>query len=108
MGILKDAIRKVISETAKESGVEIQFLDSPTRVIKTAAQAKYDDVRRVERGYVQGVHRARKEAVPSICLSCKYGVRNASGVGVFCTWSSKQLQNKKSKCNNFVEKGGAK
>ena len=95
MGILKDAIRKVISETAKESGVEIQFLDSPTRVIKTAAQAKYDDVRRVA-------------AAPSICLSCKYGVRNASGVGVFCTWSSKQLQNKKSKCNNFVEKGGAK
>ena len=109
MGILKDAIRKVISETAKESGVEIQFLDSPTRVIKTAAQAKYDDVRRVERGYVQGVHRARKAAAaPSICLSCKYGVRDASGVGVFCTWSSKQLQNKKSKCNNFVKKGGAK
>lgn len=81
----------------------------PELVIKTAAQAKYDDVRRVERGYVQGVHRARKEAAaPSICLSCKYGVRNASGVGVFCTWSSKQLQNKKSKCNNFVEKGGAK
>ena len=98
MGILKDAIRKVISETAKESGVEIQFLDSPTRVIRTAA-----------RGSVPGVHRARKEAAaPSICLSCKYGVRNASGVGVFCTWSSKQLQNKKSKCNNFVEKGGAK
>lgn len=66
MGILKDAIRKVISETAKESGVEIQFLDSPTRVIKTAAQAKYDDVRRVERGYVQGVHRARKEAAAPV------------------------------------------
>lgn len=109
MGILKDAIRKAISETAKESGVEIQFIDSPTRVIKTAAQAKYDDVRRVERGYVQGVHRARKEAAaPSICLSCKYGVRNASGMGVFCTWSSKQLQNKKSKCNHYAEKGGTK
>lgn len=109
MGIIKDAIRSVIEKDAKERGLDIQFLDSPTRVIKTAAQAKYDDVRRVERGYVQGVHRARKEAAaPSICLSCKYGVRNASGVGVFCTWSSKHLQNKKSKCNNFVEKGGAK
>lgn len=109
MGIIKDAIRSVIEKDAKERGLDIQFLDSPTSVIKTAAQAKYDDVRRVERGYVQGVHRARKEAAaPSICLSCKYGVRNASGVGVFCTWSSKHFQNKKSKCNNFVEKGGAK
>lgn len=109
MGILKDVIRSVIEKDAKERGLDIQFLDTPTRVIKTAAQAKYDDVRRAEPGYVQGVHRARKEAAaPSICLSCKYGVRNASGVGVFYTWSSKQLQNKKSKCNNFVEKGGAK
>lgn len=62
MGILKDAIRSVIEKDAKERGLDIQFLDTPTRVIKTAAQAKYDDVRRVERGYVQGVHRARKEA----------------------------------------------
>lgn len=104
MGILKDAIRKVISETAKESGVEIQFLDSPTRVIKTAAQAKYDDVRRVERGYVQGVHRARKEATPSICRSCKHSMRYGSGI--YCSWTGKTLHNKKSKCNNYVEKGG--
>lgn len=109
MGILKDAIREVLTQSAKEQGRDIRFIDSPTRVIETSEQAKYNDIRRVERGYVQGVHRARKEAAaPSICLSCKYGVRNASGVGVFCTWSSKQLQNKKSKCNNFVEKGGAK
>ena len=105
-GILKDAIRQVISETAKESGVEIQFIDSPTRVIKTAAQAKYDDVRRVERGYVQGVHKARKEAAaPSICRSCKYGTQ--FGSGIFCNWKGKQLQNKKSKCKDFMEKGGA-
>lgn len=62
MGILKDAIRKVITETAKESGQDIRFLDTPTRVIETSAQAKYNDIRRIERGYVQGVHRARKEA----------------------------------------------
>lgn len=40
MGILKDAIRQVISETAKESGVEIQFIDSPTRVIKADGTKK--------------------------------------------------------------------
>ena len=90
MGILKDAIRKVISETAKESGVEIQFLDSPTRVIKTAAQAKYDDVRRAEPGYVQGVHRARKEATPSICRSCKHSMRYGSGI--YCSWTGNYLR----------------
>ncbi len=61
MGILKDAIRSVIEKDAKEKGLDVHFIDSPARVIKTAAQAKYDDVRRVERGYVQGVHKARKE-----------------------------------------------
>lgn len=62
MGILKDAIRKVIADTAKEQRREITFIDSPTRVVETSAQAKYNDIRRVERGYVQGVHKARKEA----------------------------------------------
>lgn len=61
MGILKDAIREVLKQSAKEQGREITFIDSPTRVIETAAQAKYNDVRRVESGYVQGVHKARKE-----------------------------------------------
>lgn len=104
MGILKDAIRSVIEKDAKERGLDVQFLDTPTRVIKTAAQAKYDDVRRAEPGYVQGVHRARKEAAaPSICRSCKHGMKHGSGI--FCTWSSKQLQNKKSKCTHYVEKG---
>lgn len=30
--------------------------------IEDSTQAKYDDVRKVEKGYVQGVNRARKEA----------------------------------------------
>lgn len=72
MGILKDAIRKVISETAKESGVEIQFIDSHTKVIKTSAQSKYDDVRMVERNYTRGVHKARKEAGSDRTYSCGY------------------------------------
>lgn len=104
MGILKDAIRSVIENDAKERGLDIQFLDTPTRVIKTAAQAKYDDVRRAEPGYVQGVHRARKEAAPSICRSCKHGMRYGSGI--YCSWTGKTLHNKKSKCNHYVEKGG--
>lgn len=62
MGILKDALRKVLTEEAQRTGRDIRFIDSPTEVIETPAQAKYNDIRRVERGYVQGVHNARKEA----------------------------------------------
>lgn len=62
MGILKDAIREVLAQSAKEQGREIRFIDSPTKVIETAEQAKYNDIRRIERGYVQGVHKTRKEA----------------------------------------------
>lgn len=62
MGILKDAIREVLTQSAKEQGRDIRFIDSPTEVIETPAQAKYNDIRRVERGYVQGVHKAGKEA----------------------------------------------
>ena len=62
MGIIKDAIRKVLTEEAQRTGRDIRFIDSPTQVIETPAQAKYNDIRRVERGYVQGVHSARKEA----------------------------------------------
>lgn len=45
MGILKNALREVLKQTAAEQGREIEFLDSPTRVIETTAQAKYNDVR---------------------------------------------------------------
>jgi len=62
MGIIKEALRKVIAEEAAKTGRDIRFLDTPARVIETPAQAKYNDIHRVERGYVQGVHKARKEA----------------------------------------------
>lgn len=62
MGIIKDALRKILAEEAERTGRDIRFIDSPTEVIETPAQAKYNDIRRVERGYVQGVHKARKEA----------------------------------------------
>ena len=62
MGAIKDALRKVLAEEAQRTGRDIRFLDTPTQVIETAKQAKYNDIRRVERGYVQGVHKARKEA----------------------------------------------
>lgn len=45
MGILKNAIREVLKQAAAEQGREIEFIDSPTRVIETTAQAKYNDVR---------------------------------------------------------------
>lgn len=62
MGAIKDALRKILVEEAQRTGRDIRFLDTPTQVIETAKQAKYNDIRRVERGYVQGVHKARKEA----------------------------------------------
>lgn len=62
MGAIKDALRKILTEEAERTGRDIRFIDSPTRVIETSEQAKYNDIRRVERGYVQGVHKARKEA----------------------------------------------
>lgn len=62
MGAIKDAIRKILAEEAQRTGRDIRFLDTPTQVIETTKQAKYNDIRRVERGYVQGVHKARKEA----------------------------------------------
>jgi hypothetical protein len=59
MGILKDAILAAI----KEEHPDAHWVgNEKPHVIESAAQAKYNDVRRVERGYVQGVHKARKEA----------------------------------------------
>ena len=60
MGILKDALRQVLAEEAAKTGRQIEFIDSPAKVLKTAAQSKYDDVRRVERNYTHGVHNAKK------------------------------------------------
>lgn len=58
MGIIKDAIQKACSE----KGVSVEFLNTGSRVIQSSAQAKYNDTRKAENGYIQGVHNARKEA----------------------------------------------
>lgn len=49
MGIIKDAIREVLTQSAKEQGRDIRFLDSPTMVIETTEQAKKHDMELVEK-----------------------------------------------------------
>lgn len=59
MGLFKDIILETIRETHPDAHwVE----DGKPRMIKSAAQSKYDDLRKVERNYTSGVHKARKEA----------------------------------------------
>lgn len=58
MGILKKAIKQALSD----HGVQVEWLDTPSQVVQSAAQAKYHDTRKTEKGYIQGVHKARKEA----------------------------------------------
>lgn len=58
MGILKNAIL----ETLHEQGVQAEWVGEKPRRIQSAKQAKYADLRKVEKGYIQGVHKARKEA----------------------------------------------
>ena len=58
MGILKDAIRKALAE----SGVNAEWVGNAPRVLETPAQEKYNDLRKIERNYTNGVHKARKEA----------------------------------------------
>ena len=57
MGILKDAILNAL----KEQGVEAEWVGEKPRVLKTAAQSKYDDLRKVELNYTKGVHESRKD-----------------------------------------------
>nr|DAL89055.1 MAG TPA: Mitochondrial ribosomal protein L31 [Bacteriophage sp.]DAM94488.1 MAG TPA: Mitochondrial ribosomal protein L31 [Caudoviricetes sp.] len=58
MGILKDAIKQALAE----SGVNAEWVGNAPRVLETSAQAKYNDLRKVERNYTNGVHKARKKA----------------------------------------------
>jgi hypothetical protein len=58
MGLLKDVILEAIRETHPEA----HWIGEKPKVLKTAAQSKYDDLRKVERNYTKGVHKARKEA----------------------------------------------
>ena len=53
MGIIKDAIREVLQEAANKQGLEIQFLDTPPKVIETREQAKKHDMELVEKKPVE-------------------------------------------------------
>lgn len=57
MGILKDAILDAL----KEQDVKAEWIGEKPRVLKTAAQSKYDDLRKVELNYTKGVHESRKD-----------------------------------------------
>ena len=56
MGVIKDAIM----EALKEQGVQAEWVGEKPRRIQSAKQAKYAALRKVEKGYIQGVHKARK------------------------------------------------
>jgi hypothetical protein len=55
MGIL-DAIQKTLDEQGKGA----KLLGSGKRVIESSAQAKYNDLRKVERNYTHEVHNAKR------------------------------------------------
>lgn len=55
MGIIKDALKSMY----EEQGIEVEFLDTKPKLIKSAAQSKYDDLRKTERNYVRGVHNTK-------------------------------------------------
>ena len=55
MGILKKAIETAFADMGKD----VKFLNTGSRVVETSAQAKYHDTLRAEKGYIQGVHKAR-------------------------------------------------
>lgn len=59
MGILKDAILAAIQQEHPDAH---WVGNEKPHMIESTAQAKYNDVRRVERNYTKGVHKTRKEA----------------------------------------------
>ena len=56
MGIL-DAIQQTLDEQGKGA----RLLGTGKYVIETSEQAKYNDLRKVERNYTHGVHNAKKK-----------------------------------------------
>lgn len=59
MGLLKN----IILETIRETHPDAHWVgNEKPRVIKSEAQSKYDDLRKVESNYVRGVNKARKES----------------------------------------------
>lgn len=59
MGLLKDAILETIRETHPDAH---WVGNENPKMIKSAAQSKYDDLRKVERNYTRGVNKARKDS----------------------------------------------
>lgn len=59
MGILD-----VIQKTLDEQGNGGKVLRTGMRVLETPRQAKYNDVRKIERNYTKGVHNAKKQQKP--------------------------------------------
>ena len=49
MGIIKDALRKILTEEAERTGRDIRFIDTPTQVIETLKQVKQHDMELVEK-----------------------------------------------------------
>lgn len=60
MGLITNILAGMLQEQHPE--IEVKVLHTGSKRIKSVAQSKYDDLRKVEKGYVQGVHKARKEA----------------------------------------------
>ena len=59
MGLLKD----IILETIRETHPDAHWVENEKpRMIKSVAQSKYDDLRKVESNYVRGVNKARKDS----------------------------------------------
>ena len=58
-GILKDAILAAIQQEHPDAH---WVGNEKPHMIESTAQAKHNDVRRVERNYTKGVHKARKKA----------------------------------------------
>lgn len=66
MGSLKNAIKQALAE----SGVNVEWVGNASRVLETPAQAKYNDLRKVESNYINGVHKARKTHTPVMWNHC--------------------------------------
>ena len=60
MGLITNILAEMLQKDHPE--IEVKILHTGSKRIKSAAQAKYDDLRATERNYTRGVHNARKEA----------------------------------------------
>ena len=59
MGLLKD----IILETIRKTHPDAHWVENEKpRMIKSVAQSKYDNLRKVESNYARGVSKARKDS----------------------------------------------